>query len=94
MDKALMLNGWLVRNNLLVSIIGWACFAVICANYAGFIKLPTLVAVPLWAGLIANFLRWGIWEGLLKPHVERAIIERAKDGGVHARGGLPPSADS
>lgn len=80
LEQARAVNGWFAANERLVSIVGWVCFAVVCANYAGLIKLPTLVAVPLWAGVIANFLRWGIWEALLKPKVERAMTERAKDG--------------
>lgn len=42
-------------------------FALISADYAGFIDLPVLIQIPLWLGFLTNIARWALWEGLIKP---------------------------
>lgn len=56
-----------------IATLGWLAFAAICADYADFIDLPTLLAVPAWIAATLNILRWALWEGLLKARVVRAI---------------------
>lgn len=67
----------------MLSIIGWACFILITADYAGFITLPTLVALPLWLGVILNLFRWAVWEGMIKPRIN-AHLEQRDNVGTHA----------
>jgi len=52
-----------------LNAIGWVCFALITADYAGFIHLPAIVNVPVWLGLLLASFRWAIWEGLIKPRL-------------------------
>ena len=59
------------RTTLLV--VGIACFAIITADHAKFIDLPTLAKLPLWIGIILNVLRWAIWEGMLKTSVRASM---------------------
>jgi hypothetical protein len=49
--------------------IGWVSFALITADYAGFIRLPAIMSVPLWLGFLLACLRWAVWEGLIKPRL-------------------------
>jgi len=58
-----------LRFRTLSNVIGWACFVIITADYAGFIDLPPFLAIPLWLGVILNIFRWGIWEAMVKPHI-------------------------
>lgn len=57
------------RARHLLIIAGWLCFALVTADYAGFIALPTLVSVPLWLGIVVSLLRWALWEGVVKPRI-------------------------
>jgi len=77
MELALRVNLWLAEHRRLVAIVSWTCFALVCADYARFIDLPTIVMIPSWAGVVANVLRWGVWEGMVKPKVEARIAEAA-----------------
>lgn len=76
-DLAVRLNRWLADHKRLVVIVTWTCFGVVCADYARFIDLPTILVIPFWAGVVLNVLRWTIWEGLVKPKVQRRIAEEA-----------------
>jgi hypothetical protein len=69
METAAKVNGWMVANRRLVSIVSWTCFALVCADYARFIDLPTVLLVPFWGGVILNVLRWAVWEGMVKPRL-------------------------
>ena len=64
--------------------IGWVSFALITADYAGFIHLPTIVSVPLWLGFLLACLRWAVWEGLIKPRLH-APPDPARDEEMVAR---------
>jgi hypothetical protein len=69
---AVRMNRWLAVNRRIVSIVGWACFAVVCADYARFVDLPALVVVPFWAAVGLNVLRWTVWEAFLKHRLASA----------------------
>ena len=69
MDLAVRVNRWLAAHKRLVAIVTWTCFAVVCADYAGFVELPAILLVPFWAGVVLNVLRWAVWEGHVKPIV-------------------------
>lgn len=56
-----------------ITVMGWVGFALISADYAGFIDLPVLVQIPLWLALVTSICRWALWEGLIKPRVTAAI---------------------
>jgi hypothetical protein len=88
-DVAVRVNRWLVEHKRLVSIITWTSFAVVCADYARFIDLPTLVVLPFWAGVVLNLLRWTVWEGMVKQRVLSRVAEL--DGQPHITGEKLPS---
>ena len=73
-------NLWAERHRRLVLAVTVAAFAISCAHYARFIRLPEVVALPVVAtGLLAG-LRYAIWDGWLKRIVEaRAQAERQAD---------------
>ena len=74
---ATRVNRWLVANERTFAIAGWICFAIVCADYANFIDLPTLVVVPFWAGVVLNIMRWTVGEALLKPRLVGASTGEA-----------------
>ena len=69
LDLAARVDREVYRARNLLTIAGWLCFALITADYAGFIALPTLVTVPLWLGIVVSLLRWALWEGMVKPRI-------------------------
>ena len=72
-DVAVRVNRWLAAHKRLVSIVTWTSFAVVCADYARFIDLPTILVVPFWVGVVLNVLRWTVWEGTVKRKVQARI---------------------
>ena len=52
-----------------ITLAGWIGFALVTADYAGFIDLPVLVYIPLWLAIVTSICRWALWEGLIKPKV-------------------------
>lgn len=52
-------------------IAGWVCLALISADYARVIDLPTIIAVPVWLSGIVSGARYAIWWGVLKPRFAR-----------------------
>lgn len=68
------------RNKRLLNVAGWACFAAVCADYAGFIALPDIVTIPAAIGGIITGTRYAVWETLVKPRFEKAVTDRT--GGV------------
>jgi hypothetical protein len=75
MDAATRVNRWLAAHRRLVSAVGWTCFALVCADYARFVDLPTILLVPFWAGVVLNLLRWAVWEGMVKPRLDARLAE-------------------
>jgi len=55
--------------------IGW--FALTCADYAGFVRLPSFVLIDGVPGLIASGLFNALWWGFLYPRAEARRAERA-----------------
>jgi hypothetical protein len=82
MDFAVRVNRWLEAHKGLVAIVTWTCFALVCADYARFIDLPTILVVPFWAGVVLNVLRWTVWEGMLKPRVQARTAEESGSAAV------------
>lgn len=78
--SAARLERWASVHAGKLAAVGWVCFALVSADYAGFVDLPALVTIPLWAGVAANILRWMVYEGFLKPKLKgRAIApERSR----------------
>jgi hypothetical protein len=75
MNAAVRMNRWLASHRRLATVVGWTCFALVCADYARFIDIPPILLVPFWAGVVLNVLRWTVWEGLVKPKVEARMAE-------------------
>ncbi|MBA1372896.1 hypothetical protein [Sphingomonas ursincola] len=50
-----------------ITLVGWVGFALVTADYAGFIDLPVLIQIPLWLAIVTSICRWALWEGLIKP---------------------------
>ncbi len=67
-----------------LTVVGWIGFALVTADYAGFVDIPVIIAIPLWLGIAASICRWALWEGLLKPRIDRVPTEQPA-----AQGQLP-----
>jgi hypothetical protein len=69
-------NLWAERHRTLVLAVTAAAFALSCAHYARFIRLPEIVALPVvLAGLLTG-LRYALWDGWLKRQVEARTRQR------------------
>ncbi len=79
MIAAAKANGWAIEHRRLVSAVSWTCFALVCADYARFIDLPTFLLVPFWAGVVLNVLRWAVWEGMVKPRLAARVAPAEAD---------------
>ncbi len=86
-DVAVRVNRWLAEHKRLVSIVTWTCFGIVCADYARFIDLPTIVVIPFWIGVIVNVLRWTLWQSMIKPLIDARMAEPAS--GSEAAGTTP-----
>lgn len=53
------------RNRTRIACAQWACFAVSCAAWAGFIRLPA-ITISAMVGVVATALRYMLWEGWLR----------------------------
>lgn len=67
----------LLRFRATLNVVGWVSFALISADYARFIDLPTVVVIPLWCGVLFNLFRWALWEGMIKPRLPAATDRSA-----------------
>lgn len=63
------------RVPLSVLSVGW--FALVCADYAGFVRLPKFVLIDGMPGLIASGLFNALWWGFLYPRAEARRAKRA-----------------
>ena len=78
-DALVRVNLWAERHRRLVLVVTVAAFALMCAHYARFIRLPEIVAVPVVLTGILTGLRYALWEGWLKGVVEaRARLARGE----------------
>lgn len=66
-DHATRLAVQAERLKPVITLMGWIGFALVSADYAGFIDLPVLVYIPLWLAIVTSICRWALWEGLIKP---------------------------
>lgn len=69
MDQASRWAVQIERLKPVITVMGWIGFALVTADYAGFIDLPVLVYIPLWIAIVASICRWALWEGLIKQKV-------------------------
>jgi hypothetical protein len=69
-DWLVRANMWAERHRTLVAAVAVAAFALSCAHYARFIRLPEIVALPAVATGILTGLRYALWDGWLKRRVE------------------------
>lgn len=69
-DALVRANLWAERHNRLVAAVTVAAFALSCAHYARFIRLPDIIALPVVATGILTGLRYALWDGWLKRVVE------------------------
>jgi len=69
-----------------LNVVGIVCFVLITADYARFIDLPAVVVVPLWLGVLLNMLRWAVWEGVVKPSIQKSSPKESRLDGAT----LPP----
>lgn len=74
-DRAVRVNLWLERRRRLVLAVMWTAFAVSCAHYARFIRLPEIVVLPAVATGLLTGLRYAVWDGWLKRRLEARIRE-------------------
>lgn len=63
------------RVPLSILSVGW--FALTCADYAGFVRLPKFVLIDGMPGLIASGLFNALWWGFLYPRAEARRAARA-----------------
>lgn len=63
------------RHQTAFNVVGWSCFALICADYARFIALPDFITLPAAAGGILMGARYLLWNGVIKPRFEGAKAE-------------------
>jgi hypothetical protein len=63
------IDRWLRRHRRIIGLLSAAWFALVCADYAGFIHLPRLIAVPASLAVIVSFVRYGVWEAFVAPKV-------------------------
>ena len=63
------------RVPLSVLSVGW--FALLCADYAGLVRLPKFVLIDGMPGLIASGLFNALWWGFLYPRAEKRRADRA-----------------
>jgi hypothetical protein len=68
-------NVWAERHKRLVAAVTVAAFALGCAHYARFIRLPEIVALPVVATGLLTGLRYALWDGWLKRVVEARTRE-------------------
>jgi hypothetical protein len=80
--------GHVERLKPVITVMGWIGFALVTADYAGFIDLPVLIQIPLWLAIVTSILRWALWEGLIKPRVKVPAVK-----GSDANAPLPPRDD-
>jgi hypothetical protein len=73
MNAIIRIGLWIERHRRLVDIASWTVFAIVCARYAGFIKLPVILDIPAQAAALMAGLRYAVWDGILKPRVEARI---------------------
>jgi hypothetical protein len=77
---ALRIDRQVLRYRTVLNLVGWTCFVVVTADYAGFINLPPFLTIPFWFGVILNIFRWGIWEAMVQPQIQvRAERDRSRD---------------
>lgn len=70
------------RFRRVLNVVGIVSFVLITADYARFIDLPAVVVVPLWLGVLLNMLRWAIWEGMVKPWIQKSSQRDSRLGGT------------
>lgn len=63
------IDRWLRRHRRIIGVLSVVWFALVCADYAGFIHLPRLVAVPASLAVIISFVRYGVWDAFVTPEV-------------------------
>jgi hypothetical protein len=66
------IDRWLQRHRRLVGAMSAIWFALVCANYAGFIHLPKLVTLPASMAVIVAFVRYGVWDAFVTPKIVAA----------------------
>jgi hypothetical protein len=79
-DWAVRVNRWAERHKRLVAAVTAAAFALSCAHYARFVRLPEIVALPVVATGLLTGLRYALWDGWLKPRA-KARARQAPEGG-------------
>ena len=67
-------------NKRLLNMAGWVCFAVVCADYAGFVALPDIITIPAAIGGIPTGARYALWETLVKPRFEKTTPAKIDHG--------------
>lgn len=80
-------NLWAERHRMLVAAVTVAAFALTCAHYARFIRLPEIVALPVVATGLLTGLRYALWDGWLKRVVEARTRERQSGAVPGSAGG-------
>ncbi len=65
----MVVDRWLRRHARSIGIASAIWFALVCAQYAGFIALPRFVTIPASLGVLA-FVRYGVWDAFVTPAIE------------------------
>ena len=74
-DWLVRANLWAERHRRLVLGVTIVAFALMCAHYARFIRLPEIVALPVVLTGLLTGLRYALWEGWLKRVVDARTRE-------------------
>lgn len=70
-------DGFLARFRVPLSVASVAIFVLTCADYAGFVRLPSITLIDGMPGLIASGVYNAVWWGFLYPRAEARRASRA-----------------
>lgn len=76
-DRLIRANQWAERHPRLLQGIGFTGIMLVSADYAGFIDLPVLVAIPAALSGILTGLRYALWDPWLKRELAARSSEAA-----------------
>jgi hypothetical protein len=62
-------DDWFHAHRRLVAALSIAAFALSCAQYAGFIALPKLLAIPAHFAWAFPVLKYGVWDAFVTPRL-------------------------
>lgn len=73
------IDRYLVRHQKLLASIGFIWLMVVSAHYARFITLPDVIEIPVVASGLLIGLRYALWDGMIKPRLEKQVELETRD---------------